>query len=161
MLSSWWRGSSGAITGRICRTEGVVKQKAKARVLANLYYDNIFCSLNSFFSAYPSTSSREHGPVSRRRCSCVPHAAPPTSCRASPPHLRHDDGALLTDNVRDEQTTRPQGQHGPPHGEPGVMQRPRDVKTRGCLTSEDLQELRSLAGEWWGLPRADRTTGRA
>ena len=53
MPSSWWRGSSGAITGRICRTEGVVKQRAKARVLANLYDDNIFCSLNSFFSSYP------------------------------------------------------------------------------------------------------------
>jgi hypothetical protein len=26
-----------------------------------------------------------------------------------PPHLRHDDGALLTDNVRDEQTTNLQG----------------------------------------------------
>ena len=49
MPSSWWRGSSGAITGRICRTEGVVKQRAKARVLDNLYYDNIFCSLNFFF----------------------------------------------------------------------------------------------------------------
>ena len=33
--------------------------------------------------------------------------SPPTRCRASTP--RHDDGALLTDNVRDEQTTRPQG----------------------------------------------------
>src|SRR5438094_10619982 len=109
MPSRWWRGSSGAITGRICRTEGVVKQRAEARVLTNLYYDNIFCSLNSFFSSYLLSSSRGHGPVSRRRCSCVPHAAPPTSCRASPPHLRHDDGALLTDNVRDEQTTRPQG----------------------------------------------------
>jgi hypothetical protein len=39
----------------------------------------------------------------------VPHVPPPTSCRASTPHLRHDDGALLTDNVRDAQTTRPQG----------------------------------------------------
>ena len=25
------------------------------------------------------------------------------------PHLHHDDGALLTDNVRDGQTPRPQG----------------------------------------------------
>src|SRR6266446_5011883 len=76
---------------------------------SDVYYDNIFCSLNAFFSASPPTSSRGHGPVSRRRCSCVPYAPPPTSRRASTPHLRHDDGALLTDNVRDEQTTNLQG----------------------------------------------------
>src|SRR4029450_2088507 len=57
MPSSWWRGSSGAITGRICRTEGVVKQRATARVLASLYYDNIFCSLNSCFSSVWSKNS--------------------------------------------------------------------------------------------------------
>jgi len=38
----------------------------------------------------------------------VPHAPPPTGRRASAPRLRHDDGALRTDNVRDEQTTKPQ-----------------------------------------------------
>src|SRR5712691_9182 len=115
MPSSWWRGSSGAITGRICRTEGVVKQRTKTRVLAHLYYENIFCSLNLFFSSYPPSSSRGHGLVSRRRCSCVSHAPPPTRCRASPPHLRHDDGALphgQREGCADDQTAGPQGQHG-------------------------------------------------
>jgi hypothetical protein len=65
----------------------------------------------------------------------VPYAPPPTSCRASTPRLHHDGGALLTDNVRDEQTTRPQGQHGRSHGETGVMQRPRYVKA--CTKAAD------------------------
>src|SRR5947208_562239 len=49
MPSSLWRGYSDAITGRICRTEGVVKRVTKVLVVDNLYYDNIFCSLNYFF----------------------------------------------------------------------------------------------------------------
>lgn len=75
----------------------------------------------------------------------MPHAPPPTSCRASILRLCHNDGVLLTDNVRDEQTTRPWGQHGRPHGATEVRQRLRDVKTRGGLTSEDLHELWILA----------------
>ena len=149
---------------------------------SNLGYYNIFCSLNAFFSSSPASSSRGHGPVSRRRCSCVPHAPPPTSCRASTPHLRHDDGALLTDNVRDEQTTRPQGRRAntgdlmesqggcrdhetskPEVVSPqktsmgcGSWPCPGPCRHQGCgLVSQ------GPAGEWWGLPRADRTPGRA
>ena len=126
-----------------------MKPRAKASVLTHLYYDNIFCSLNSFFPSHPPSCSRGHGPVSRRWCSCVPHAPPPTSGRALTPRLPHDDGALLTDHVRDEQTTRPQCRRvntgDLPHRATGVMQRRRYVTTRGCLTSEGLHVLRILA----------------
>jgi hypothetical protein len=85
-----------------------VKRLEKALVEDNLYYDNIFCSIN--FSTAPPVlpSSRVHGPVRRRRCVKVPPSSSHPSYRALTPHRHPDDVALLPDNGRGEQTLQAQ-----------------------------------------------------
>ena len=74
-------------------------------------------------------------------------AAHPPSCRASTPRLRHDDGALRTDNGRGEKTTRPQHSRATTgsSGRDRCDRRQRHINTIGCFTSEDIHVLLILA----------------
>ena len=108
------------------------------------------------------------------------HAPPPTRGRASPP--RHDAGALLTDRVRDAQTSRPQGRRantgarmerqggGRDHetSKPAVVSPQKPSLGGGswpcpgpCRPQGYGPVAQGPAGAWWGLPREDRTPGMA
>ena len=160
MPSSGWRGYSGAITGRICRTEDVVKRGAKARVADNLYYYNIFCRINHFFYRINRLDRRGMVPSAGGVVPACPKL-PITRVAGRRPHacdITTRSSSLRTGGVRRRPALSAAGQNGPPHGEKVVINGQLSVKTIGCLTSEDLPVLLLLAVSR-ALPATRRRTG--
>jgi len=124
-----------------------VKRGAKARVADNLYYDNIFCSINYFFYRINRLDRRGMVPSAGGVVPACPKL-PITRVAGRRPHacdITTRSSSLITGGVRRRPALSAAGQNGLPHGEKVVIKGQLSVKTIGCLTSEDLHVLLLLA----------------